>query len=219
MKLQKRIGLLVSGGLDSSALVIHCIKRGYKVWPVYVRCGLRWEKAELHWLKKYLGRIKSPLLHPLRLVYLHLDDAYKNNWSARKDAPGSNSSDQAVYLPARNLLLVVKSLLSLSSHNVNQLALATLKGNPFPDAKLSYTSQLGKVLSKSFNTKICIFTPFRNKTKRELIKAYQDASLHLSFSCINPKGIHHCGRCNKCTERKRAFRQAGVEDSTEYARG
>jgi 7-cyano-7-deazaguanine synthase len=39
----------------------------------------------------------------------------------------------------------------------------------------------------------------------------------LTFSCLAPQGRRHCGRCNKCAERKRAFRQAGIPDPTKYA--
>jgi 7-cyano-7-deazaguanine synthase len=38
----------------------------------------------------------------------------------------------------------------------------------------------------------------------------------LTFSCIRPIGIRHCGRCNKCEERRRAFADAGVKDPTKY---
>jgi 7-cyano-7-deazaguanine synthase len=41
---------------------------------------------------------------------------------------------------------------------------------------------------------------------------------HLSFSCLQPHGLRHCGRCNKCAERQLAFRKAGVPDPTTYAR-
>jgi 7-cyano-7-deazaguanine synthase in queuosine biosynthesis len=43
-------------------------------------------------------------------------------------------------------------------------------------------------------------------------------ALELTFSCINPKGYEHCGDCNKCTERKKAFFAAGVFDKTRYKR-
>ena len=136
-KHHRKIGALVSGGLDSAALINHLLKKGFQVWPVYVSCGLRWEKTELYWLKKFLFHVRSTRLKPLRLVYLHLENAYRKNWSRRGNTPGRKSPDEAVFLPARNLLLIVKSLLYLSSMDVYvmAMAMATLKGNPFPDAQ------------------------------------------------------------------------------------
>jgi 7-cyano-7-deazaguanine synthase len=41
--------------------------------------------------------------------------------------------------------------------------------------------------------------------------------LEHSFSCIEPMAGLHCGRCNKCGERKAAFRMADMNDPTCYA--
>ncbi len=45
---------LVSGGLDSLILVRRALAGGSTVWPLYVRCGLRWEAVELAWLRRWL---------------------------------------------------------------------------------------------------------------------------------------------------------------------
>jgi 7-cyano-7-deazaguanine synthase len=41
--------------------------------------------------------------------------------------------------------------------------------------------------------------------------------LELTFSCIAPAGSLHCGQCNKCAERQRAFRLSSMPDPTRYA--
>ena len=38
-----------------------------------------------------------------------------------------------------------------------------------------------------------------------------------TFSCLRPVGGRHCGRCNKCAERRAGFGAAGMTDPTEYA--
>jgi 7-cyano-7-deazaguanine synthase len=38
----------------------------------------------------------------------------------------------------------------------------------------------------------------------------------LTFSCMRPVDGKHCGTCNKCAERRRAFASAGLSDPTEY---
>jgi 7-cyano-7-deazaguanine synthase len=45
----------------------------------------------------------------------------------------------------------------------------------------------------------------------------RDMPLELTFSCLAPVAGLHCGRCNKCAERQAAFRDAGIDDRTEYA--
>jgi 7-cyano-7-deazaguanine synthase len=45
----------------------------------------------------------------------------------------------------------------------------------------------------------------------------RDYPLELTFSCINPKGALHCGRCNKCHERREGFQLIGAVDPTNYS--
>jgi len=212
----KKIGVLVSGGLDSAALVGFYLNKKTQVWPIYIRCGLRWENNEIFWAKRYLKSIKSTHLKPLTILNFSLEDAYDHTWSKTGKTPGRRSADDAVFLPARNMLLVTKALLHLSSNKIYQLALATLKGNPFPDGKRSYFNKLGQVLSKGFNKKISIQTPFRTLSKKQILQKVKKFPIHLSLSCINPKNHTHCGWCNKCAERKKAFQKAGMDDLTRY---
>jgi 7-cyano-7-deazaguanine synthase len=216
-KRNKNITVLLSGGLDSAALTGQCVKKGYTVWPVYVRSGLRWERVEIYWIKRFLKAAQSNRIKPLAIATLSLEGAYAGNWSQKGQVPGARSDDRAVFLPARNLLLIIRALLRVPE--VNHVALATLQGNPFPDGRPAYFRRLAALLSQSFLKPIQISVPFRNWTKKKVIQSYRDWPLHLSFSCINPKGLKHCGRCNKCAERKKAFRTAGVKDETDYARG
>lgn len=212
----KSIGVLYSGGLDSAALIGAFLSNGYDVWPVFIQCGLRWEKQEIYWAKKFLRAAANPRLHPLATAQLSLDEAYQKNWSHTGKTPGRASDDKDVFLPARNLLLVTKALLFLSSNKIYRLALATLSGNPFPDASRAYFRTLEKLLGQSFLKPVQILTPFRHLSKPDIIHRQKDWPIHLSLSCINPRGMLHCGRCNKCAERQRAFHLAGVKDRTTY---
>jgi 7-cyano-7-deazaguanine synthase len=150
---------------------------------------------------------------------LNLEQAYESNWSRTGLTPAADSEDSDVFLPARNLLLTTKSMLVLSPEGVFDMALAVLRGNPFPDARLPYFRLLEKVLRGGFKHPVRIHTPFRNMTKAQVIRSVSDYPLHLTLSCISPRNGGHCGQCNKCAERKRAFQEAGVRDRTRYESG
>lgn len=216
---RKQIGVLFSGGLDSAALIGHFLELDYDVWPVYVRSDLPWESVEIEWAQRFLRAAASDLLQPLGFATLHLEQAYDGNWSRTGLTPGADSRDAAVFLPARNLLLLTKAMLILSPQGVHDVALATLNGNPFADARPSYFKLLEKVLSVGFRHRVQILAPFRRKTKVEIIRAYHGFPLHLSTSCISPSDDAHCGKCNKCAERRRAFKKAEVRDRTVYRDG
>jgi 7-cyano-7-deazaguanine synthase len=44
----------------------------------------------------------------------------------------------------------------------------------------------------------------------------RELPLEHTYSCIRPVSGLHCGQCNKCAERQRAFAEAGMVDPTVY---
>ncbi|HMX43994.1 MAG TPA: 7-cyano-7-deazaguanine synthase, partial [Elusimicrobiota bacterium] len=60
--------VLVSGGLDSLALLEWVRERHAPVHPLYVRFGLRWEKAELAALRRQGAARPAPGLRPVTVL-------------------------------------------------------------------------------------------------------------------------------------------------------
>lgn len=199
-----RTCVLVSGGADSAVLLDHYRKRGDTVFPVYVRQGLRWEKAELYWLQKYLRAVRNSRLKPLTV--LEAANPTKNHWSRNgKRVPGLKSPDQAVYLPGRNILLCSQAAVWCAERKIGTIAMGSLRGNPFPDATQRFFKTLSQALSLGLGRKIAIRAPFLHRRKKEILKSTQHLPLRLTFSCLAPRGTRPCGRCNKCAERTKVF--------------
>lgn len=212
------IALLASGGLDSSILLGHLLQQGHAVQPFYVRSHLAWERDEFDHLQRFLHAMDRPALRPLVVLDLPVHDVYEDHWSTTgRGAPGLNSPDSAVYLPGRNVLLTVKAALWCQLHGIDALALATLGGNPFSDATPQFFARLEEVLGLAVQRPIRVLRPFGAMDKRAVMILGRGLPLELTFSCIAPIGKLHCGCCNKCAERHRAFALAGDEDPTPYA--
>jgi 7-cyano-7-deazaguanine synthase len=212
------VGLLASGGLDSSILLSHLLAMGARVKPFYIRSGLRWQAVEEASLVRYLDGVRSTALEPLSALELPLADVYGDHWSITgNDTPGAATSDEAVFLPGRNVLLTVKAALWCQTHGIQELALATLCSNPFPDATQESLDRLSEVLSGMLSRPIRLVRPFGRLDKRQVMQIGRELPLHMTFSCIAPDRGIHCGRCNKCAERQAAFRLVDRMDKTEYA--
>ena len=65
--------------------------------------------------------------------------------------------------------------------------------------------------------KIKIEAPAIDLNKEEIVKlgVEVDAPMQLSYSCYKG-GDKHCGVCESCMRRKRAFKNIGVKDLSEY---
>ena len=209
--------VMASGGLDSCVLVAHYARKGREVHPLFVRCGLRWEAAELTALKRWLRALPGTVarkVRPLTVLTVPAGDLYGRHWSTSGGkVPGWSAADNAVYLPGRNILLLSKAAVYAAMLGVPRLALAPLRGNTFPDATPAFFGRLGRALGKGLDFPIKVEAPFLRHEKHQLIARYRDLRLGLTLSCSAPRRGVHCGRCAKCRERVLAFRRAGVDDS------
>jgi 7-cyano-7-deazaguanine synthase len=213
------LAVLTSGGLDSAILVADRAKRGSVVHPVYVRFGLAWETVEETHLRWFLDGLPGNLhVRPPIVFDLPISDVYGAHWSVSgAEVPDETTPDEAVYLPGRNLLLLAKTSVWCALHDVKTVALGTLKGNPFADSSPRFFSVFGGLAELALNRRLEVVTPFARLTKAEVLKLGRDLALERTFSCIDPVAGQHCGRCNKCAERRKSFADAGMEDPTPYA--
>jgi 7-cyano-7-deazaguanine synthase len=212
------IGVLVSGGLDSAILLGDLLAKGHAVQPFYVRSHLAWEREELRAVGQLLAALARPRLAELVVLDLPVDDLYGDHWSlTRRGVPQAGTADDAVYLPGRNALLLVKAALWCRLRGIGQLALAVLRSNPFGDATGEFFDQFESALARATGGRVRFLRPLADLSKRQVMELGRRLPLELTFSCIAPVDGLHCGRCNKCAERIEAFRLIGAEDRTVYA--
>jgi 7-cyano-7-deazaguanine synthase len=216
----RNVGLLLGGGLDSTILLGKLLSEGSVVQPFYVRAGLRWETAELAAVERLLAALESPQLAPLVVLEQSADELYGDHWSLTGESvPDATTPDAAVYLPGRNLLLLVQAALWCQLHGIPQLAIGVLGSNPFPDATPEFFASLEQTCELAAGQPVSVIRPFEHLHKSEVMQLGKRFPLELSFSCIDPRGPLHCGVCNKCAERKQAFASIGLVDPTPYSTG
>jgi 7-cyano-7-deazaguanine synthase len=214
------IGVLASGGLDSAILIGHLLRQRRRVQPFHIRTGLHWEAGELPALRQFLRAVATPNLVELVVLDLPLSDVYDGHWSLTgRGIPSADSPDEAVFLPGRNALLIVKAAVWCQLHGIGELALAALGTSPFEDARGEFFRDFQAAINYGVERKVKLLRPLGELSKREVMQMGRDLPLELTFSCLAPVGGLHCGKCNKCAERRAAFRDANLDDRTRYASG
>ena len=161
--------------------------------------------------------LARPSLFELVQLDMPLEDIYGHHWSITGNhVPDDRSPDEAVFLPGRNPLLLMKPALWCHAHGISQLALATLAGNPFRDATPEFFARFEAMLHAALDGEVQITRPFERLTKNRVLELGRGLPLEFTFSCLAPVDGLHCGRCNKCAERRRGFLEIGLEDRTHY---
>ncbi|HBO45197.1 MAG TPA: 7-cyano-7-deazaguanine synthase [Planctomycetaceae bacterium] len=212
------VGVLFSGGLDSAILVGRLAASGRKVVPLFIRSGLVWQDEELRAARRFLDALGTPVKDDLVVLEVPLDDLYANHWSRTgDDVPDAASPDEAVYLPGRNALLIIKAAVWCQLHGIGELALGVLGTSPFDDARSVFFEHLEAALNAAPASSLRLTRPLGEMDKKQVIQLGRELPLRHTFSCLSPVGSMHCGACNKCAERREAFRAAGLDDPTPYA--
>ena len=214
------MGLLLSGGVDSAVLLDRLLTGYRRVVPFYVRTGCVWDPCELKAVRRIVAsqaqgcqRLAEPVV-----LEMPLGDLYDDHWSiSGADVPDDTTADEAVFLPGRNPLLLVKPVLWCQANGIGKLALATLANNPFDDASPEFFAAFEEMIRQATGDVVQIVRPFERLTKQRVLELGRHLPLELTFSCLAPIEGLHCGRCNKCAERRLAFRQLALRDATRYA--
>jgi len=214
-----RTAVLASGGLDSSVLLADLARRGRHVFPVYVRSGLKWERAELSMVRKFIRALEGGRIEPIAVLALPMADVAAGHWSITgRNVPGFAAALSSNYIPGRNLILLAKAAVYCARNRIGELAMASLASNPFPDARPQFLRAMERAIALGVGLNLRITTPFAAMSKSDVIRRGRAMRLDLTLSCARPRGGIHCGRCTKCAERIEGFAAANVPDPTRYAR-
>jgi 7-cyano-7-deazaguanine synthase len=216
------IGVLLGGGVESTALVKRLLDEGRIVIPVRIDCGLVWDRAESHHARRFCAALATDRLRPLIEIKLGLRGLLGQHWALTgQGIPLAGAASADLEIPLRNLTLIslaVRKLADSVAGNGSplELAIGTTADNCYRDGSRDYFDRCEAVLSLEAGRLVRIVTPFLHLHKSEIIREVDPATLALSFSCVSPRDTVHCGRCIKCGRRKQAFRDAGVSDPTLY---
>ncbi|MBI2385308.1 MAG: 7-cyano-7-deazaguanine synthase [Elusimicrobia bacterium] len=209
--MRRKVCILASGGFDSGVLLADYLERGYEVHPFYVSSGFFWEKAELHWLRRFLKALKSPRLKPLTVAETPMGWIMGGHWSLTgKGVPSSRAAWDSVYLPGRNLLLLSQAGVYAATRGLPLVVLGVLRGNPFADSKPRFLMDMESAINDALRSRLKVEAPYTKLHKDGVARLAERLGkrfpLELTFSCLRPRGVDPCGKCSKCAERRAGLR-------------
>lgn len=209
--------VLCSGGLDSSCLAAYLrMEMKMKVFPLFVDRGQRAVAQE----KAAFVSVTDHLM--LRENALHASYDISEVTSVQDATEGGDAG--FIPHPERNLVLVSLAYAfaaALNSPTVYVACNADDGDADIPDSRLSFFEGLTSVL-QLLKPHGKIKLPFAEWPKSKIISWASDCGelgpdfLKLTRTCWQ-KTTFHCGKCNACRIRIKAFEQANVDDPTIYA--
>ena len=88
----------------------------------------------------------------------------------------------------------------------------------YPDCRSEFVDAFDKAVQAGTYIGVRLLTPYTIWTKTDIARRGAELGIDYAetWSCYKGGDVH-CGKCGTCTERREALREAGIQDSTEYA--
>lgn len=209
--------VLLSGGMDSTALLAHVLAEHGAVEAVGVNYGQRHARE--------LDAAAAVATHygvrfdvvDLTGVTGFLASALTDHDAPLPEGHYADESMKATVVPGRNAIMLSVAAGIAASRGMDAVATAVHAGDHpiYPDCRPEFIAAIHDALLLA--TGVGVRAPFVHKTKTEIARIGHDlgAPLGLTWSCY-AGGDAHCGRCGTCVERIEAYRDSGVPDPTTY---
>jgi 7-cyano-7-deazaguanine synthase len=216
MNQTKKCVIVLSGGPDSATVAYWAKKQGYDVSAISFRYGQIATKET-----DYAQKIAENLGVPIKVVDLStLKEVFGEVTSlCNPDIPMTSNFSQPIIVPFRNAIFLSVAVSYAASICANKIFYgAQGSDEPFyPDCRREFYKAFEAAACLGTGTEISIEAPFSGRPKSETVRMGTELGVpfELTWSCYF-NDVKHCGKCESCVNRKKAFKEAGIPDPTEY---
>ncbi len=215
--------VLLSGGLDSTTVAAIARADGYRLLALTIDYNQR-HRIEL----EAAARVASIYAERHIVLPLDLSGFGGSALTADIDVPkdGVMPGIPVTYVPARNTIFLSAALGWAEASGARDLFIGVnaLDYSGYPDCRPEFIAgfeSLANLATKAGveGERFTVHTPLSAMTKADIVHAGTRLGVDFAatWSCYDPQGSAHCGRCDSCRLRHKGFVEAGVPDPTIYA--
>lgn len=217
-----KVVVIVSGGMDSAVLLENLVRdEGAEcVKALSVNYGQRHmkelgyaqghaENLGVEWRRAYLAPLK-PML------------GGSSQTDSSIPVPEGHYAEDAMkqtVVPNRNMLMLSVAAAWAISSEFDAVAYGAHACDHavYPGRREEFAQAMAAALALCDWRRIELLRPFSEITKADIVTLGAELGLDFAetWSCYKG-GDRHCGRCGPCVARREAFRDAGVDDPTEW---
>jgi 7-cyano-7-deazaguanine synthase len=212
----KKCVIVLSGGPDSATVAYWAKKQGYQLYPITFKYGQIAVKET-----ECASAISEKLGVSTKIIDLSaLKEIFSGVTSlCNTDIPLTSEFSAPIIVPFRNAIFLSAAVAYAVSVGADKIFYgAQGSDEPFyPDCRREFYEAFEKAARLGTCQEISIQAPFSDMRKLDVIKigAQLGVPFDVTWSCYLD-GAKHCGRCESCVNRKKAFQEAGITDPTQY---
>ena len=208
--------VVLSGGPDSATVAYWAKKQRYQLYPItfnYGQIALKETECAQEIAKSLGVSTKIIDLSALKEIFGGVTSL------CNTEIPLTPEFSQPIIVPFRNAIFLSAAVAYAVSVGADKIFYgAQGSDEPFyPDCRREFYQAFEKAARLGTCQEISIQAPFSDMRKSDVIKKASELGVPLesTWSCYRDSD-KHCGRCESCVNRKKAFSEAGVPDPTKY---
>ncbi len=225
-KSKKKAIAVLSGGLDSTVATAY-FKDKYEIHALTFDYGQRSSKMEIKSAESICEQldfnhtvIKLPWLKNLGKSALTSDEAIPELKIHQLDDKSiCDKTARKVWVPGRNLVFTAIATSFAEAENAEIIIVGWdfEEAATFPDNSKKFLDAFNNILKIGSLVNVEIKAPVIEMNKSDIVKlGYElNAPINLSYSCYMGEN-EHCGICESCMRRIRAFKDTEFLDETKY---
>ncbi|XHH10215.1 MAG: 7-cyano-7-deazaguanine synthase QueC [Candidatus Bathyarchaeia archaeon] len=212
----KKCVVVLSGGPDSATVAYWAKAQGYQIYPITFKYGQIAVKET-----EAAQKIAENLGTTTKIVDLSaLKEIFSTTTAlVNRDIPLTSEFTEPIIVPFRNAIFLSAAVAYAVTVGADKIFYGAHGSDElfYPDCRREFYEAFEKAARLGTDEEITISAPYNGKKKSDVIKSAVELGvpLELTWSCYLD-GEKHCGKCESCVNRKKAFREAGVPDSTLY---
>lgn len=216
MKGKNKCIVVLSGGPDSSTVAYWAKKQGYEIFAITFNYGQIATK-EIECAQKIAEKLEIPI----KVIDLSaLKEIFTGATSLCDETiPMTSNFSQPIIVPFRNAIFLSVAVAYAVSIGANRIFYGAQGSDEqfYPDCRKEFYKAFERTARLGTNKEIFVEAPFNDISKSGIIKLGTEFGVpfNLTWSCYL-NGQNHCGTCESCINRKKAFNEAGLPDPTDY---
>lgn len=210
--------LILSGGVDSVTLLYDEQER--IALAISFDYGSNHNAREIPFARLHCERLGiKHIVIPLDFMTTYFKSSLLEGADAIPEGHYADENMKSTVVPFRNGIMLSIAVGIAESNDLKYVMMANHGGDHtiYPDCRPEFVKAFDETAAAGTYVKVHLRSPYTNLTKADIARRGKALGIDYSetWSCYKG-GEHHCGCCGTCVERREAFAEAGIDDTTVY---
>lgn len=217
---ERKVVVLLSGGMDSTVLLHYHLKRGDEVRALAFNYGQRHRK-EINFAREMALSLDVPfeVAEMAQIGNLLPGSSQTDESVPVPEGKYDEVSMKATVVPNRNMIMLSVAIGHAIAYKFDDVSYAAHGGDHaiYPDCRPEFADAIGVIAGLCDWRHISMKRPFINIAKYDIASKGHKFGVDFTktWSCYQGDELH-CGKCGTCIERREAFHLADLSDPTSY---